>query len=229
MAVKLLRILGLCTPWRRIAHDGNVDRVRSILSQVMRGSFAQLKLGRWMARQCLQLLAAQLCAGDAAFGKQCDCDADIPSRLNVPARYLSPPCPPAACGPDPRSRRMDGGDAVVQSSGAQTVGIQCIGRLSAVALAPQCLPHQRPAPRPPIFVLLLISDVCCLPLCCKHGVSPLSLYINGPFIPRQSRQRSIDLHEVFRDSQQLRASQLALSLLWRRCANSNAVRTREQG
>jgi hypothetical protein len=176
MAVKLLRILGLCTPWRRIAHDGNVDRVRSILSQVMRGSFAQQ--GRWMARQRLQLLTAQLCAGDAAPGKQCDCDADIPSR---PARYLSLPSPPAACGPDPRSRRMDGGDAVVQSSGAQTVGIQCIGRSFAVALALQCLPHQRPSPRPPLFVLLPISDVCCLPLCCKHGVSPLSLYMNGPF------------------------------------------------
>lgn len=37
VAVKLLRILGLCTPWRRpIALDGNPERVRSVLSQVMR-------------------------------------------------------------------------------------------------------------------------------------------------------------------------------------------------
>lgn len=35
MAVRLLRILGLCTPWRRpLALRGDVDRVRMIVYQV---------------------------------------------------------------------------------------------------------------------------------------------------------------------------------------------------
>jgi len=34
MAVKLLRILGLCTPWRRPHIRGDADRMRSVVSQV---------------------------------------------------------------------------------------------------------------------------------------------------------------------------------------------------